>query len=132
MSRDHLVPLSVQSMRILSSMKMFSERYRYVFPNYKHEGQGMSKGALLGAIRRLGFEKNEMCPHGFRSTASTILNELGYHGDWIERQLAHVPGNAIRGIYNRAEYLPERRRMMQDWADYLDKLKSIAMSSKKS
>lgn len=95
----------------------------YVFPNYKTEKRSMSKSALLGAIRRLGFENDEMCPHGFRSMASTMLNELGYNGDWIERQLAHVPRNIIRGIYNRAEYLPERRKMMQAWADYLDELR---------
>ena len=83
----------------------------------------MSKSALLGAILGLGFENGEMCPHGFRSMASTMLNELGYNGDWIERQLAHVPRNIIRGIYNRAEYLPERRKMMQEWADFLDELR---------
>ena len=123
MSRDHLVPLSRQSIAILRKLQAYSGKDVYVFPNYKTEKRSMSKSALLGAIRRLGFENDEMCPHGFRSMASTMLNELGYNGDWIERQLAHVPRNIIRGIYNRAEYLPERRKMMQDWADYLDELR---------
>ena len=123
MSRDHLIPLSRQSVAILRKLQAYSGKDVYVFPNYKTEKRSMSKSALLGAIRRLGFENDEMCPHGFRSMASTMLNELGYNGDWIERQLAHVPRNIIRGIYNRAEYLPERRKMMQAWADYLDELR---------
>lgn len=123
MSRDHLIPLSRQSVAILRKLQAYSGKDVYVFPNYKTEKRSMSKSALLGAIRRLGFENDEMCPHGFRSMASTMLNEFGYNGDWIERQLAHVPRNLIRGIYNRAEYLPERRKMMQDWADYLDELR---------
>lgn len=123
MSRDHLIPLSRQSVAILRKLQAYSGKDVYVFPNYKTEKRSMSKSALLGAIRRLGFENDEMCPHGFRSMASTMLNELGYNGDWIERQLAHVPRNIIRGIYDRAEYLPERRKMMQAWADYLDELR---------
>lgn len=102
MSRDHLIPLSRQSVAILRKLQAYSGKDVYVFPNYKTEKRSMSKSALLGAIRRLGFENDEMCPHGFRSMASTMLNELGYNGDWIERQLAHVPRNIIRGIYNRA------------------------------
>lgn len=123
MSRDHLIPLSRQSVAILRKLQAYSGKDVYVFPNYKTEKRSMSKSALLGAIRRLGFENDEMCPHGFRSMASTMLNELGYNGDWIERQLAHVPRNIIRGIYSRVEYLPERRKMMQAWADYLDELR---------
>lgn len=74
----------------------------------------------------MGFEEDEMCPHGFRAMASTLLNELGYNRDWIERQLAHAPTEQIRGICNRAEYLPERRNMLQEWADYLDGLRAKA------
>jgi integrase len=74
----------------------------------------------------MGFEKGEMCPHGFRSMASTLLNELGFNADWIERQLAHLPHEQVRGIYNRAEYLPERRKMLQKWCDYLDTLRKKA------
>ena len=74
----------------------------------------------------MGYECDEFTPHGFRAMASTLLNEQGYHSDAIERQLAHVPHERIRGIYNRAEYLPERRKMMDDWANYLDKLRERA------
>ena len=74
----------------------------------------------------MGYECDEFTPHGFRAMASTLLNEQGYHSDAIERQLAHVPHERIRGIYNRAEYLPERRKMMDDWANYLDELRERA------
>ena len=79
--------------------------------------------ALLNALRRMGYEKGKMTIHGFRSMASTLLNEQGYNRDWIERQLAHGERNSVRAAYNYAEYLPERRRMMQEYADYLDTLK---------
>ena len=81
---------------------------------------------MLNALRRMGYGKDEMSVHGFRSIASTLLNELGYNSDWIERQLAHGDRNEVRAAYNYAEYLPERRRMMQEWADYLDELKNAA------
>lgn len=93
------------------------------FSNYKTEKRSMSISALLGAIRRLDFENDEMCPHGFKPIASTMLNELGDNGGWIERQLAHVPRNIILGIYSRAAYLPERRKMRRAWADHLDELR---------
>lgn len=79
---------------------------------------------MLNAIRRMGYAKDEMSTHGFRSLASTLLNELGYNRDWIERQLAHGERNDVRAAYNYAEYLPQRTKMMQEWADYLDKLKA--------
>ena len=79
---------------------------------------------MLNALRRMGYQKDEMSVHGFRSIASTLLNELGYNRDWIERQLAHGERNEARAAYNYAEYLPERRRMMQEWADYLDRLRT--------
>lgn len=79
---------------------------------------------MLNALRRMGYQKDEMSVHGFRSIASTLLNELGYNRDWIERQLAHGERNEVRAAYNYAEYLPERRRMMQEWADYLDRLRT--------
>jgi integrase len=84
----------------------------------------MSDGTVRGALRRLGYDKDEMSAHGFRSMASTLLNERGYNSDWIERQLAHVSGDKVRASYNYAQHLPERRQMMQEWADYLYKLKS--------
>ena len=83
----------------------------------------MSNNVLNAALRRLGYGKHDMTPHGFRSMASTLLNELGWRGDAIERQLAHGERDAIRGAYNHAQYLPERRAMMQAWADYLDHLR---------
>jgi integrase len=85
----------------------------------------ISDVTLLAALRRLGFSKEEMSVHGFRSIASTMLNEQGYNKDWIERQLAHGERNSVRAAYNYAEYLPERRKMMQSWADYLDGLKDL-------
>lgn len=82
----------------------------------------MSENTIAAALRRMGYEKEQMSAHGFRSLASTLLNENGFPPDVIERQLAHVEGNAVRAAYNHAEYLPERRRMMQWWGDYLDEL----------
>jgi len=89
----------------------------------------MSNNAVLGALRRLGYTKDEMTGQRFRSMASTLLNEQGWNRDAIERQLAHAERNNIRAAYNYAEYLPERRKMMQHWADYLDTLVSAANST---
>ena len=86
--------------------------------------RGFSDATMLNALRRMGYQKHEMSVHGFRSIASTLLNELGYNRDWIERQLAHGEQDEVRAAYNYAEYLPERRKMMQDWADYLDGLRN--------
>lgn len=126
MKRDHLVPLSGQAIAVLEKLRAYSGKGQYVFPSYRSETVPFGKTALQRAIRVMGFEREEMCPHGFRSMASTLLNELGYNADWIERQLAHIPHGQVRGIYNRAEYLPERRRMLQEWADYLDELRKKA------
>ncbi len=82
----------------------------------------MSENTVNGALRRLGFSKDEMTGHGFRSIASTLLNELGFNRDHIERQLAHSERDEVRGAYNSAEYLADRTKMMQAWADYLDAL----------
>jgi integrase len=84
----------------------------------------MSDNTLNAALRRLGFTSDEMTAHGFRKLASTRLNELGFAPDAIERQLAHVERDQIRAAYNYAEYLPQRRKMMQAWADYLDGLRT--------
>lgn len=84
----------------------------------------MSDATITNALRNMGYSGDEMTAHGFRSMASTRLNELGWNRDAIERQLAHVEGNAVRAAYNYAEHLDERRRMMQAWADYLDVLRS--------
>ena len=85
----------------------------------------MSNNTVNAALRRLGYNGDQMTGHGFRSMASTLLNERGYHSDWIERQLAHVEKNAVRAAYNYAQHLPDRRRMMQEWADHLDQLRQL-------
>ena len=84
----------------------------------------MSNNTILAALRRMGYAKDEMSGHGFRAMASTILHEQGWPSDVIERQLAHAERNSIKAAYNYAQYLPERQKMMQSWADYLDTLKS--------
>lgn len=126
MSRDHLVPLSNQALAILEYMRMFSDHARYVFLNQRSHSRPLGPSTFSSALRIMGYSKDEMTPHGFRAMASTLLNEQGYPPDAIERQLAHVPHERIRGIYNRAEYLPERRHMMDDWAAYLDTLRERA------
>jgi len=95
---------------------------RYVFPSPRTDTRPMSNNAVLAALRRMGYAKEEMSGHGFRSMASTLLNEQGWNRDAIERQLAHAERNRVRASYNYAEYLPERKKMMQAWADYLDRL----------
>lgn len=84
----------------------------------------MSNMTINAALRRLGYDQGEHCAHGFRAMASTLLNEQGWPSDVIERQLAHAPRNKVRATYNRAEHLPDRRKMMQKWGDYLDCLKA--------
>ena len=86
----------------------------------------MSENAINAALRSMGYERASFTGHGFRSIASTLLHEQGWLSDIIERQLAHAERNSVKAAYNRAEHLPERRKMMQEWADYLDKLKAGA------
>ena len=123
MRQVHIVPLSKQVVNILEELKELSGSGKYLFPSIRTETRPLSDATMLNALRRMGYAKDEMCTHGFRSIASTLLNELGYNRDWIERQLAHGERNDVRAAYNYAEYLPERRKMMQEWADYLTKLK---------
>jgi integrase len=122
----HLVPLSRQAIACLSELYPLTGRGRYVFPSLRRGDRPMSENTINAALRRLGYDKSEMTGHGFRSMASTILNEWGWHRDAIERQLAHTERDAVRGAYNYAEHLPERRRMVQTWADHLDGLRSGA------
>lgn len=126
MKRDHLVPLSRQAVETLRELFPLTGDGRYVFPSVRTKARPMSENTLNVALRRLGYSKDEMVAHGFRTMASTHLHEMGWRSEVIEFQLAHADKNKIRGIYNRAEYLDERRRMMQAWADYLDSLKSGA------
>lgn len=124
MRRPHKVPLSRQSLKILSELKEITGIYRYVFPGFQSFKRPMSENALNGALRRLGYSGDEMTSHGFRAMASTLLNEMGnWHPDAIERQLAHVSGDGVRRVYARGEYWEERIRMMQAWSDYLDQLR---------
>jgi len=118
-SKDHLVPLSRQAMDLLRELKARCRGSRYVFPSDRVLTRPMSENAVLYLIHRIGY-KGKLTGHGFRSIASTWANENGYKPDAIERQLAHVPENKVRSIYNRAEYLPERRAMLQAYADWLD------------
>jgi len=99
---------------------------RYVFPSIRSPRDPMSENTITAALRRLGYTGNEMTGHGFRSMASTMLHEQGWNTDVIERQLAHAERNRVKAAYNHAEYLPERRKMMQAWADYLDGLRAGA------
>ena len=124
MRRPHIVPLEQQVVKLLKDLQPITGRGRYIFPKLRAKtgNQPMSANAILYAIRRMGFSNEEMTDHGFRDMASTCLNEMGWPPDVIERQLAHVEGNSVRAAYNHAEYLPERRKMMQAWADYLDEL----------
>lgn len=125
MRKIHLVPLARQSLKILHELKKWTGHLRWLFPGQRSQDRPLSDAALTAALRYLGYAKEEVSAHGFRSTASTILNEQGYNWDWIERQLAHAESNSVRAAYNYAEYLPERRKMMQQWADYLDSLRRL-------
>ena len=118
----HIVPLSAQAIAVLREIQALTGDGKYVFPCLRSPDRPMSENAILAALRRLGYAKDEMTGHGFRSMASTLLNEQGWNRDAIERQLSHSERDSIRAAYNYAEYLPERRRMMQHWADYLDEL----------
>lgn len=123
MKRLHIVPLSRQAVEVLKDIQLVTGHGRYVFPSERSLARPMSNNTVNAALRRMGYTKEEMTGHGFRSMASTNLNELGFHPDHIERQLAHAEGNKVRAAYNYAEHLPERKNMMQAWADYLDGLK---------
>ena len=125
MRAQHIVPLSKQSLLILKELKLYTGNRRYVFPGIQSpKDRPMSENTVNSALRRLGYERNEMTGHGFRSMASTLLNENSWNRDAIERQLAHAERDSVRAAYNYADYLPERKKMMQWWADYLDELKS--------
>ncbi|MGE8271289.1 MAG: tyrosine-type recombinase/integrase [Stenotrophomonas geniculata] len=119
----HIVPLSKQALAVLRELHPLTSKSRYIFPSVRSLRDPMSENTVNAALRRLGYGTDDMTGHGFRSMASTLLHEMGWTSDAIERQLAHAERNPIKAAYNRAEHLPERRRMMQAWADYLDKLR---------
>lgn len=117
-SSDHLVPLSEQALTMLVSLRALSGKSRYLFPS-SSAAKHITTNALSTAMIRLGW-RDKAVPHGFRALASSVLNEHGFSPDAIERQLAHVERNKVRAAYNRAQYLPERTRIMQWWADFVD------------
>ena len=124
MDRAHLVPMSKQVVTMFNELSKYSTGSLYVFPTPRDKTKPITPDSLRNAIRKLGIDKDEFTTHSFRSMASTRLNELGFKGDVIEMQLAHAEANKIRGAYNHAEYLPERKKMMQVWSDYLNKLQN--------
>jgi integrase len=120
MRDPHIVPLSVQAVVVLRELQSLTGQWLYVFPNQQKTSGFMSENTMLYGLYRMGYH-TRATGHGFRATASTILNEYGFEPSVIERQRAHAERNGVRAAYNHAEYLPERRKMMQWWADYLDK-----------
>jgi integrase len=123
MKEKHFVPLAPQVLAMLHDLRQYSGHTKYLFPSPRTDKRPISDMTLTAGLQRLGYTGDIHTVHGFRATASTILNEQGYNRDWIERQLAHGERNSIRAAYNHAEYMPERRKMMTEWADYLDSLR---------
>ncbi|MBD5416841.1 MAG: tyrosine-type recombinase/integrase [Desulfovibrio sp.] len=124
MRREHVVPLSRQVLALLNDLYAFTGNGDLVFPSARARVAPISDAAPLAALRRMGYGKDTMTLHGFRAMASTRLNELGFRSDVIEAQLAHKEPDTVRLAYNRAEYMEERRQLMQRWSDYLDELRS--------
>jgi len=123
----HIVPLSTQAVALLRDIQPATGDSRYVFPSPRSRTRPLSNVALLAALRRMGYEQGTLTVHGFRTTASTLLNEQGGRADAIERQLAHGERDHVRAVYNHAEHLPERKLMMQGWANYLDELRDFPL-----
>ena len=121
----HIVPLSRQAIELLRELHTLTGGRAFLFPNYRRPTSCMTATTLNRALERMGFTGKDgigFSAHGFRATASTMLNELGYRADVIERQLAHRERNKVRASYNQAEYLGERRAMMQTWANLIDEM----------
>jgi integrase len=119
MKDPHIVPLSTQTLTILRELQQHSGNRQHLFPGQHKPASFMSQNTMIYALYRMGYH-SRTTGHGFRATASTILNEHGFPPDVIERQLAHCERNKVRAAYNHAQYLPERRKMMQWWSDYID------------
>lgn len=120
MRSAHIVPLSTQALDVLKQLREINGNWPLVFPSRTNARKPISENTVLYALYRLGYH-SRMTGHGFRGLASTILNENGFNSDWIERQLAHTEQNSVRAAYNHAQYLSERKKMMQWWADYLER-----------
>lgn len=125
MKRPHVVPLSKQAKALIEAMLIFQEQSAYVFPSPRTTARPINGQSLNAGLHRIGF-KGKQTAHGFRHTASTLLNEMGFKSDHIEKQLAHEQANKIRGTYNKAEYLKDRNIMMQAWSDHLEAIKAGA------
>ena len=123
MTRGHLIPMSNQVLAKFKEIKEIKVSSEYVFPSPVKSHSHINAESLRAAIRSMGISKDKFTTHGFRSMASTRLNEMGFNGDWVEVQLSHKESNSVRGAYNNAEYIEQRKDMMQQWSDYLDKLK---------
>lgn len=121
--KDHRVPLARQVIDLFRELYAISGSGRFIFPSIRAKTDTISDAGPLNALRDMGYDKNTMTLHGFRSMASTRLNEMGVRPDLVEAQLAHKDPDSVRMVYNRAEYLDERREMMQRYADYLDGLR---------
>lgn len=128
-ARKHVVPLSQQAVGILRMVQRLTGRDRFIFTSPSKKDRPISNMTMNNALKSLGYSSDQHVPHGFRRTASTNLNEQGWNADWIEAQLAHVEGNKVRRAYNAAEYLPQRREMMQHYADWLDEGRTQAAGS---
>jgi integrase len=126
MGEPHIVPLACQALAILRELQPLARGGRYLFPSLRTRDRPMSDNTVNAALRRLGYASEEQTGHGFRSMASTLLNEQGFPPDVIELRLAHTERNKVRAAYNKAQRLPERRKMMQAWANYLDALREGA------
>jgi integrase len=124
--RPHVVPLSRQVLELLKQVTPWTDDSPFIFPTIKSKKIPMSENTILVALRSMGYTKEQMTAHGFRTLASTNLNEQGWNSDVIELSLAHAETNAVRAAYNHAERLPERREMMQAWANWLDGLRERA------
>lgn len=118
MRRPHLVPLSTQALDLLNELKMMTGHYRYVFPGRNDPNKPMSEASINQVIKRIGFG-GKVTGHGFRHSMSTILHEQGYESRWIELQLAHIDKNSVRGTYNHAQYILQRRLMLQWYSDFI-------------
>ncbi len=124
MNKEHIIPLSRQALEVIEELRPYTEHREYLFPSDRSKTGVIAGESLLKSLRVMGYDKETLTIHGLRAMASTLLNEQGYNPDIIEKALAHTDKNEVRAIYNRAEYLEHRRVMLQEYADYLDRLKN--------
>lgn len=130
---EHVVPLSIQAVAILEGLRPLTQRSRYVFPNERSRERPMSENAVLAALRTLGIPKEELVGHGFRHMATTLLRELGFRDELVDRQLAHKAGGSrALSRYDFSTFLPERIIMMQRWSDYLEQLRQGITNAKQT